>query len=397
MNRKDFPILDDGMIYLDTAATSLKPVNVIKEINNYYLYYSANIHRGDYNIAFKTDKAYDEAREKIAKFINADTKEIVFTSGTTSSINLVANGYFRNVLKEKDEVLITKAEHASNVLPWFELVKTNGIKVNYIDLNDKFEVTLDNVKNAITDKTKVIALAHITNVIGDVRPIKEICEYAHSKGILVLVDGAQSVPHIETDVKDLDVDFLAFSGHKMFGPTGIGVLYARFDLLDKIYPVNLGGGMNESFDTPEEVKLKELPARLEGGTPNIAGAIGLGYAVDYINSIGIDNIYNHELDLRYYLVDKLNEISHIKVINPKSKSGIVTFLVDDVFPQDVSFYLNKYDICLRVGNHCAKLLKDVIGYKNTIRVSLYSYNTKEEIDKLVNLLSDKDKILREMI
>jgi cysteine desulfurase/selenocysteine lyase len=397
MNRKDFPILDDGMIYLDTAATSLKPVNVIKEINNYYLYYSANIHRGDYNIAFKTDKAYDEAREKIAKFINADTKEIVFTSGTTSSINLVANGYFRNVLKENDEVLITKAEHASNVLPWFELVKTNGIKVNYIDLNDKFEVTLDNVKNAITDKTKVIALAHITNVIGDVRPIKEICEYAHSKGILVLVDGAQSVPHIETDVIDLDVDFLAFSGHKMFGPTGIGVLYAKFNLLDKIYPVNLGGGMNESFDTPEEVKLKELPARLEGGTPNIAGAIGLGYAVDYINSIGIDNIYNHELDLRYYLVDKLNEISHIKVINPKSKSGLVTFLVDDVFPQDVSFYLNKYDICLRVGNHCAKLLKDVIGYKNTIRVSLYSYNTKEEIDKLVNLLSDKDKILREMI
>ena len=397
MNRKDFPILDDGMIYLDTAATSLKPINVIKEINNYYLYYSANIHRGDYNIAFKTDKAFDESREKVANFINADVKEIVFTSGTTESINLVANGYFKNVLKKDDEILITEAEHASNVLPWFELAKTNEAKVNFIKLNDNNDLTLDSIKNSITDKTKVIALAHITNVIGDIRPIKEICEYAHSKGILVLVDGAQSVPHIKTDVKELDVDFLAFSGHKMFGPTGIGVLYAKYDLLDKIYPINQGGGMNESFDSVDEVKFKSLPSRLEGGTPNIAGAIGLGYAIDYINSIGIDNIYKHELELREYLVNRLSEFSHIKVINPNSKSGIVTFVIDDIFPQDVSFYLNKYNICVRVGNHCAKLLKNVIGYKNTIRVSLYSYNTKEEIDKLVNLLSDKDKILREMI
>ena len=397
MNRNDFPILNKDIIYLDTAATSLKPTTVINEINNYYCNYTSNIHRGDYNIAFEANTKYDKAREKIASFINANNNEIIFTSGTTNSLNMIASGFLEEYLNENDEILITKTEHASNVLPWFNLVLKKNIKVNYIDLNDSYEVTIENVKKSITDKTKVIALAHITNVIGDVRPIKEICALAHEKDIIVICDGAQSVPHMKTDVLDLDIDFLAFSGHKMFGPTGIGVLYVKDKYLNYLRPTNFGGGMNVSFDSPNEIILKEAPVRFEGGTPNIEGVIGLSYAIDYINSIGIDNIYNHELELRKYLVDKLSAIPFIKVINPNFESGIVTFNVDGIFPQDVAFYLNKYNICVRSGNHCAKLTKDVIGVNNTLRVSLYVYNTKEEIDKLVDLLSDKDKILKEMI
>jgi cysteine desulfurase/selenocysteine lyase len=237
----------------------------------------------------------------------------------------------------------------------------------------------------------------ITNVIGDIRPIKEICEYAHQNNIFVVVDGAQSVPHIKTDVQDLDCDFLAFSGHKMCGPTGIGILYGKYELLNELEPLNLGGGMNESFDSVEEVYLKPLPIRLEAGTPNIEGAIGLGAAVEYLSKIGLDNITNHEQTLRNYLVKKLKEIPHISIINEESDSGIVAFNVDDIFAQDVAVYLNKYNICVRAGNHCAKILKNEVGVKNTVRVSIYIYNTKEEIDTLVNLLKDKNKIINEML
>lgn len=398
MNREDFPMINDELIYFDNGATTQKPIEVINKITDYYTKYCANAHRGDYNISLKVDEEYENARDIVKKFINAKSRsEIVFTSGSTASLNMVANGFFKNILEANDEILITKSEHASNVLPWFRLANEIGVKVDYIPLDDNHYVTLDNVISKITSNTKVISLAQITNVLGDKRPIKEICEYAHKHNIFVVVDAAQSAPHIPIDVNDLDCDFLTFSGHKLCGPTGVGVLYGKKELLNELIPQNLGGGMNESFDSVDEVYLKELPTRLEAGTQNIEGVIGLGAAISYLMNIGMDNISNYEHDLRNYMIDRLLSISHIDIINLESDSGIIAFNVDGVFPQDVAVYLNKYGVCIRAGNHCAKILKNEIGVKNTCRISLYFYNNKEEIDKVVELLSDKNRIIVEMI
>lgn len=398
MYREDFPMLKQDIIYFDNGATSLKPSCVIDKITEYYEKYSANAHRGDYDISYRVDLEYENARDEVVNFINARSKEeIVFTSGTTESLNMIANGFFANLIEPGDEILITTSEHASNVLPWFRLAKDFGAVVNYIPLDDSLHVTLDNLKKVITPNTKVISLAHITNVVGDVRPIKEITKFAHENNIFVVVDGAQSIPHIKCDVQDLDIDFLAFSGHKMLGPTGVGVLYGKKELLENLEPVNMGGGMNESFDTVDSIFLKGLPTRLEAGTPNIAGVIGLGEAIRYIKKIGMDNIHEREMNLRKYLIDKLVLIPHIDIINLEADSGIVAFNVDGIFSQDVAYYLNKYNICVRAGNHCAKILKNATGVTNTIRISLYFYNTENEIDELVELLRSKKKITEEML
>jgi cysteine desulfurase / selenocysteine lyase len=397
MHREDFPMLKGDLIYFDNGATTFKPLSVIKAMDDYYMNYSANAHRGDYSISYKVDVAYENAREKVAKFINASPEEVVFTSGDTESLNVIATGFFDNILEAGDEIIISDAEHASNVLPWYRLANKHHLKLVYVPLDANLHVTLDNIKKVITPKTKVISLAEITNVVGDVRPIKEICAYAHQKDIFVVCDGAQSVPHKKTDVKDTDIDFLAFSGHKMCGPTGTGVLYAKKELMEHIEPLILGGGMNESFDSEKEIYLKEIPQRLEAGTPNIAGVIGLGAAIDYLNNIGMDNITIYEQKLKAYLISKLEKIPYIEIVNEEADSGIVAFNVEGIFSQDVAYYLNKYNVCVRAGNHCAKILKKAIGVKNTIRVSLYFYNTYEEIDNFVELLSDKDKIMKEMI
>lgn len=398
MNREDFPLLNNDIVYLDNGATSLKPNIVINSIKDYYENYSANVHRGDYDISYKADLEYENARDEVVNFINASKKEeIIFTSGTTESINMIANGFFANIIEPDDEILITTSEHASNVLPWFNLAKKFGCIIKYIPLDSSYHVTVDNVFKCITPKTKIIALAQVTNVIGDVRPIKEITKLAHENNIFVVVDGAQSVPHLKVDVQDLDVDFLAFSGHKMLGPTGIGVLYGKEKLLESMIPINMGGGMNESFDDPDSIYLKGLPTRLEAGTPNIAGVIGLGAAIKYLNGIGMDKIHARELQLRNYLVEKLVKIPFIDIINLEADSGIVSFNVDGIFSQDIAIYLNKYNICVRAGEHCAKILKNVTGVINTVRISLYFYNTESEIDELVELLSNKEKIEKEMI
>lgn len=397
MHRDDFPMIKDDLIYLDNGATTFKPKCVLEAMNDYYENYSANAHRGDYSISYKVDVAYENARIKVAKFINAEIDEVVFTSGATESLNVIATGFFGNLLEEGDEIIISDAEHASNVLPWFRLANKLGAVIKYVPLDANLHVTLENIKSVITPRSKVISLAGITNVVGDVRPIKEICEFAHQNNMFVVCDGAQSVPHTKTDVKDLDVDFLAFSGHKMCGPTGVGVLYGKKELLESVEPLSLGGGMNESFDSEKEIYLKDLPQRLEAGTPNIAGVIGLGAAVDYLDKIGMDTISIYEQKLKKYMMDKLEKIPYIQIVNEEADSGIVAFNVEGIFSQDVAYYLNKYNICVRAGNHCAKILKKTIGVKNTIRVSLYFYNTKEEIDALVELLSDKDKIMKEMI
>ena len=397
MNRNDFPMISDNLIYLDNGATTFKPKCVIDKMNEYYEKYSANAHRGDYDISYKVDIAYEESRRSVAKFINASPEEVVFTSGATESLNVIVRGFFENLLEPGDEVVISDAEHASNVLPWFRLAAKNGVVIKRVKLDSNFHINLENLKEVITPRTKVISLAEITNVVGDVRPIKEICKLAHENNIFVVCDGAQSVPHKKTDVKDLDVDFLAFSAHKMCGPTGVGVLYGKKELLENVEPLVMGGGMNESFDNESEVYLKELPHRLEAGTPNIAGVIGLGAAVEYLSKIGMDTISIYEQKLKGYLISKLERLPHIQIVNEEADSGIVAFNVDGIFSQDVAYYLNKYNVCVRAGNHCAKILKHSIGVKNTVRVSLYFYNTKEEIDNLVELLTNKEKIMKEMI
>lgn len=389
MNRNDFNMLNCGLVYLDNGATTLKPIILSETISDYYNNYSANAHRGDYDISLKVDTMYEKTRHLVREFINArSTKEIVFTSGTTDSLNKIINGYFKHYLKENDEVLITKSEHASNVLPWFELADTNKIKVNYINLDKDYKLTLENVKKAITSNTKVISLAYITNVVGDVRPIKEIVKYAHSKGILVVVDGAQSVPHIKTDVQELDIDFLVFSAHKMCGPTGVGILYGKEHLLENLYPTVVGGGMNASFSSENIRVYDDLPHRLEAGTPNIAGVIGFGKIIEYLNEIGMENIHNYEINLRKKLIQELKKISNIIIYNELSESGIVTINYKDVFAQDLAIYLNKYNICVRAGNHCAKILKEELGIKNTVRISLYFYNDETDIEKLINALKN---------
>ena len=397
MNREDFPILESGIIYFDNGATTLKPKCVIDSMIDYYTNYPSNAHRGDYKISLKASSEYENAREKLKNFVNAETKEeIVFTSGSTESLNMIVNGYFKYNLKENDEVLITKAEHASNILPWYELSNEIGIKINYIPLTKEHTLSLENVKNSVTDKTKVISIAHVSNVIGDVRPLKEIISYAHEKGILVVVDAAQSIGHINVDVTDLDIDFMAMSAHKMCGPTGIGALYAKYDLLDKIKPYKYGGGMNVAFTSPKNIQYMDLPTKLEAGTQNIAGVIGYGKAIDYINSIGIDNIEEYTDNLKKYLVDRLKEIKNINIYNENIEGSTLTFNIDKVFAQDTAIYLDKYNICVRSGEHCAKKLDDELGIKNTVRVSLYFYNNKEDIDRLVDALKN-DKILEESL
>ena len=398
MNRSDFPMLGQDIIYFDNGATTFKPKKVIDSINEYYTNYSANAHRGEYDISYKVDLKYEDVRDKVKDFINANEKEeIIFTSGTTMGLNLVASSFFMKYLEAGDEVVITKTEHASNVLPWFNLAKKIGIVIKYIDLDSDYHVTVENFKKVITSKTKVVSLAFITNVIGDKRPIKEITKIAHENNIFVIVDAAQAIAHTKVDVKDLDVDFLAFSAHKMYGPTGVGILYGKKELLEEADPYMLGGGMNESFDNENEVLLKSLPYKFEAGTQNIAGVIGLGAAIDYINEIGIENIKVYETKLREYLINKLEKISFIDIINLEADGAIVSFNIDKIFSQDIAYYLNKYNVCVRAGNHCAKLVKNVTGVTNSVRISLAFYNTEEEIDEVVELLSDYEKIRNEMI
>ena len=389
MHREDFNILNSGIIYFDNGATTLKPKILSEAISDYYNNYSSNAHRGDYSLSIKASQKYEETRGLVKEMLNArKDSEIAFTSGTTDSINKIVFGYFKYHLNKGDEVLLTKSEHASNLLPWFELADEIGINIKYIDLDDNHEVTLENVLKAISDKTKVISIAHVSNVVGDVRPVEDIIKCAHERNVLVLLDGAQSIPHLKVDVQKLDVDFLAFSAHKMCGPTGVGVIYGKEDLLNEMRPIIFGGGMNADFSHDGNRVYKTMPDRLEAGTPNVAGVIGFGYVIKYLMDIGFDNIHSMELELKKYLIQRLKEIDNIIIYNEHSLSGVVTINYDGIFPQDLSIYLDKYNICTRAGNHCAKILKDEIHIKNTCRISLYFYNSKEEIDKLILALKN---------
>lgn len=387
-----FPMIKNDLVYFDNGATTLKPITVINKEIEYLSCYTANSHRGDYNNSFRVDDEIDNTRNLVKEFVNAKSKdEIIFTANATDSLNLVVNGYFKNNLKKGDEVVLNKAEHASNILPWLMLKKEIGIEIKYAPLNKDNTLSLDNIKKVITKNTKVVSFAEVTNVIGDTRDVKTIVEYCHKLGILVVVDASQSVPHKKVDVSSTDVDFLAFSAHKMLGPTGVGVLYGKYELLKKMLPVKYGGGMNLYYGE-EGVSLVEIPYRFEAGTPNISGIIAFSESIKFLNKVGFGNIELKEKHLRKYLVSELKKIPYIKIYNESVASNIVLINIDGITSGDLGLYLNTKKICVRSGKHCTKMLGDESGFEDTVRISLYFYNSYEEIDKLVLALKDFDAI-----
>lgn len=394
MNREDFPMLNSDIVYFDNGATTLKPQCVVDSMDKYYLNHTSNIHRGDYEAAMITNNLYDESRRIVGDFVNADSSCCIFTSGATMSLNMVVFGYMRKHLKQGDEILLNKSEHASNVLPWIKLCEEIGTKIKYVPLDENYNLTYDNIKDSITDNTKVISLSHISNVIGDVRDVEKIGELCKDKGILFNVDGSQSVPHIKIDFKKCNIDFLSFSAHKMCGPTGVGVLVGKMNLLEEMDPLLYGGGMNNYFEFDNTYELKSIPTRFEAGTPPIAEVIGLGEAIKYLEQIGMDNIHNHEVKLKKYFIEKVKDITNVIIYNKDSDSGIISFNIDGVFAQDTAIYLNHYNIYVRAGNHCTKMLKDDLKINNTVRASFYFYNDFEDVDRLVETLKNSKDIFK---
>ena len=388
--RKDFPMIQNnpGLIYFDNGATTFKPIQMIEAVNRFYEFGTANVHRGDYGLSVQADELYDSTRVLAAKFINADTSEIALTHNDTASLNQVAYGLSRDFLKEGDVILVSQVEHASNLLPWYRLSKDLGIKIEYIPVNEQGVITVDSFKKAMHDNVKLVSIASTSNVLGSEQPIKEIASIAHDNGALVVVDGAQSVPHKPTDVKDLDIDFLTFSAHKMCGPGGVGVLYGKKEFMRTMEPVFLGGGMNARFSSDTNMILKEGPERFEAGTPNIEGVIGLGASIQYLMNIGMDQIHEYEKELRSYFASRMKELVNVLFYNPDNISGPITFNVKDVFAQDAGGYYANQNIAVRSGNHCAKILHEIIGTDSTIRASLYFYNTKEEVDRFIEVTKD---------
>lgn len=388
--RKDFDMLKQTMeghplVYFDNAATTLKPQSVSQRLMHYYTHQSVNIHRGDYELSFKLTDEVEKARQHVAKFIGAQSDEIIYTSGATQSLNQIAFGYGLNILQEGDVILTTQTEHASNLLPWFEIARQKKAIVKYFEVNEEGEITNF---DAIDETVKIITIAHVSNVLGHINPIKEIATRGHAVGAIVVVDAAQSVPHLQIDVSDLDVDFMAFSGHKMLGPTGIGVLYGKANLLDDMTPHIWGGGANSRFNKEGEVLLKKAPARFEAGTPNIAGILGLDSAISYLEAVGLNKIHAYELELRQYAYEKMKQLDHVEIYNPTANTGLIAFNVKGIFAQDTCAYLSHFGFALRGGNHCAKILHEVIKAHDTCRLSLYLYNSKDEIDRFIEVLAE---------
>ncbi|EOA2658878.1 cysteine desulfurase [Listeria monocytogenes] len=390
--RADFPILaqeinEKPLAYLDNAATSQKPKQVIEALTHYYEFDNANVHRGVHTLAARATDAYESARSKVAKFIHArEVAEIIFTRGTTSAINLVADSYAEANIEAGDEIVISYLEHHSNLIPWQQLAKRKGAVLKYIELEEDGTISVEQAKKAIGEKTKIVALAHVSNVLGTITPIKEIAAIAHQFGAVILVDGAQAVPHMEVDVVDLDADFYAFSGHKMMAPTGIGALYGKRDLLDAMEPTEFGGEMIDFVELYDST-WKELPWKFEAGTPIIGGAIALGAAIDYLAEVGLENIHAHEQALASYAMEEMSKIEGITIYGPKDASkrcGLVTFNLEGAHPHDIATILDEDGVAIRAGHHCAQPLMKWLDVSSTARASFYIYNTKEEIDALID-------------
>ncbi|MCY7436017.1 cysteine desulfurase [Bacillus pumilus] len=389
--REQFPILHQqvnghDLVYLDSAATSQKPRVVIDAMNEYYRSYNSNVHRGVHTLGTKATDAYEGAREKVRAFIRASSvQEIIFTRGTTTALNTVAISYARANLKEGDEIVITHMEHHANIIPWQQAAKATGATLKYIPLQEDGTLSLEDVNQTITHQTKIVAVTHVSNVLGTINPIKEIAKIAHDHGAIIVVDGAQSTPHMQIDVQDLDCDFFAFSGHKMCGPTGIGVLYGKKDLLNNMEPAEFGGEMIDFVDLYDST-WKELPWKFEAGTPIIAGAVGLGKAIDFLNDIGMEEVSRYEHQLATYALERFKELEGATVYGPQHRAGLVTFNLDDVHPHDASTVLDTEGVAIRAGHHCAQPLMKWLGVSATARASFYLYNTEEEIDKLIAAL-----------
>ena len=388
--KDDFPILNNKDIsYLDSGATTQKPECVLEAVNEYYRTSNANPHRGAYSLSIEATRLYDESREKVSKFINSENKEqIIFTRNATESLNLIAYSYGLNNLKKEDKIVLSIMEHHSNLVPWQYVSKKTGAILEYMYTNQNGELEEDEIKSKIVPGTKIVGITHVSNVLGTINPVKEIIQRAHSVGAIVIVDASQSVPHMKVDVKDLDADFLVFSGHKMLAPLGIGVLYGKNELLEKMPPFLFGGDMIE-YVYEQETSFAELPNKFEAGTQNVGGAVGLAKAIDYLENIGMDNVEKHEKELIKYALERLSMLDFLSVYGPKEiekHASVISFNINGIHPHDVASILDSQNVCVRSGNHCAQPLLRFMGIDSTLRASFYIYNDKNDVDKLINAL-----------
>ena len=397
--RKQFPMLNNDikmqnkpLVFLDNCSTTFKPQCVIDAMNDYYTKYTSNSHRGDYDLSVNADMLIESARKEVAELVNCETNEVIFTDGATGALNLVAYGYGLKNLKKGDEIVISVAEHASNVLPWFRIAKLTGAVIKYVPIENG-RLLPENVSKVVNKKTKIVSLAHVGNVLGYIADVKAFAKIAHEYGAIMIVDGAQSVPHLKTDFKDLGIDFLAFSAHKLCGPTGTGALIGRYELLLEMDPFTTGGGMNSVFKKDGAVDYRLPPYKFEAGTLNVAGIIGFGRAVKFIKEIGLDNIHKHDQELISYAIEKLEKCDKIIIYNKDACNGILTFNIKGVFPQDEATLMNYKGIAIRSGEHCAKLLDNYLETKATCRMSTYLYTTKEEIDIFIDAIINGGDIL----
>jgi len=397
MKKQDFPILKrringKKLVYLDNSATTQKPKQVIKAIDNYYKKHNANIHRGIHKLSEEATIMYEDAKRKIANFISADFEELIFTSGTTESLNLLAYSLSES-LSRGDEIVLTIMEHHSNLVPWQQIAKEKGAKIKFIGITKDGTLDLEAAKKLITNKTKLVSITHVSNVLGTINPIKDLAKLAHTKGAILVVDAAQSVPHMSIDVKDLDCDFLAFSSHKMLGPMGIGALYGKKELLKKMKPFMYGGDMIKEV-TLNSTSWADLPWKFEAGTPNVAGAIGFAKAVEYINKIGLNKIQKQEKEVTDYAINQLRNIPELTIYGPKTRAGLVSFNLDGIHPHDVSTILDRYGVAVRGGHHCAMPLMRELNIQGNVRASFYFYNTKKDVDILVKALKKVKEVFR---
>ena len=384
--RKDFPIFNDDIIYLDSGATSQRPKQVIEKINEFYERANANPHRGSYKLSIEATEAYEGSRRKVAEFINAKYhEEVIFTKNATEALNLVAYSYGMDNIKQDDEIVISIMEHHSNLVPWQKVAKKNQANLKYMYINDNFELDKQEIQNKITKNTKIVGITHVSNVLGTINPVKDIIDIAHKNGAVVILDASQSIPHMKIDVQELDADFVVFSGHKMLAPLGIGVLYGKKDILDKMSPFILGGDMIE-YVYEQDTTFAPLPNKFEAGTQNVGGAVGLAAAIDYMNGIGYNNIEEAERDVVGYAISKLKELDFVKLYctnNLENHLSVLSFNIDGIHPHDVSTILDSVNVAIRSGNHCAQPLLRFLGIDATCRASFSFYNTKEDVDKLI--------------
>lgn len=399
--KKDFPLLENNMItYLDSGATSQKPIQVINKVQEFYERYNANPHRGAYNLSIEATEVYENTRKEIAKFINTRfPEEIIFSKNATESLNLIAYSYGMENIKQDDEIVLSIMEHHSNLVPWQKVAKAKGAKLNYMYINKDFELSEEEIKAKITDKTKIVGITHVSNVLGTINNIKEIIKYAHKKGAVVVVDLSQSIPHFEIDVQDLDCDFAVFSGHKMLAPLGIGVLYGKREILNKMEPFIMGGDMIE-YVYEQYTTFAPLPNKFEAGTQNVEGVVGLGAAIEYIKNIGYKTIHELEEEVLLYARQELSKLEYLDLYltpNIKNHSGVISFNIKGVHPHDVASILDSYGVCVRSGNHCAQPLLRYMGLDSTCRASFYFYNTKEDVDKLVSSLNKAYEMFKNYI